>query len=73
MNFGGAFQRGRDARREGKDRACPDGRMTPETRAKWYAGWDLEDSFRAAKMTDEKRREVLAGWDRVKEAVSSVK
>jgi hypothetical protein len=40
------FYRGREARGHGQARELPDGRISPASRAEWFAGWDAEDRLR---------------------------
>ena len=40
-----AFHHGKEARRNGLPCVISDGRMKPETRADWYAGWNHQDAM----------------------------
>lgn len=40
-----AFHHGKEARKNGLPCVISDGRMKPETRADWYAGWNHQDAM----------------------------
>ncbi len=58
------YYRGREARGLGKPAMMPDGRLSPDSRRAWYAGWYDEDLLRSAKPSAEQVAEMnsfLAG------------
>jgi len=40
-----AFHHGKEARKNGLPCIISDGRIKPETRADWYAGWNHQDAM----------------------------
>lgn len=49
------YHAGKDARRVGQARMIPDNRLTPASRAAWYAGWDYQNEQMRPPPTAEQR------------------
>lgn len=68
------FHQGKRARSQGLPRTIDDGRLTPQSREAWKAGWDWQDDYltRPEETPEEKaqrRREVIAACEAFKERI----